>query len=184
MGLSSWNQYGTTSTISATDAYGSVSGTYALLSEETNNTAAAIWPDSETASPSGGEVHSSFKEGTNSGYPTAAFRFQDYNNWYWLQLRPNVDMKLAKQVTGSQTNVDTASVSMPNYDYTTWSRFKFVAWKDGTGDYRAQVHYDDGSGYTQLGNDLVDSSPDHSAGGGIGIAGCFGAVADQTELYY
>ena len=133
---------------------------------------------------------------------------QDVNNYYVLGFSygssSSAEVNLHKVVGGSLNTVQTYTLSGANAAYQTLSDgsnagdvsglYRASLWKDSAGDLRGRIEEDtdeDGT-WSQLGDDMVDTTPDLSGGGGIGIGGKTGIHPysgnvpywDNTEVFY
>jgi len=207
MARSDWNRYDaadTNHTLSTQQVY---EGVTSLKMANADVDSEEILSISEQDAPTEGRVKLRAKSDRTAGFYTF-FRFQDVDNYYVLGFSyggsSNAEVNLSKNVGGFLNTIATYSLSGSNAANQTLSDgsvsgnvfglYRASLWIDSAGDLRGRIEEDtDGDGlWSQLGNDMVDTSPDLGSGGGIGVGGQSGIHSydgdqpyyDNTQVFY
>jgi hypothetical protein len=179
---SDWNQYGAADSNHSISTAKVHSGDTAL--EMTNSAdTAEILAVSENDAPAQARIET-WAAGNSNGLVNGIFRRQDANNYYHVGAYYSLDadagvVGLTKVVDGNFSVVDEVTETSYYQDWTSssgagdqsYNLFRIDLWEDSAGDVRGRIEEDsdqDGS-WTQLGGDVVDTSPDLPGGGGVGV---------------
>jgi len=186
MARSDWTQYGDADAQNSLSTKQAFNGSSSLRVEEysaSNTLNAEILAASESDAPTEARIVQYWYPFDVRAPNLLISRFQDANNYYWAGFHrndsdTNILWTLGKVVGGTVTPIaseDLGDLSAFTQlsDGTTnllgqWNGpFRITTWEDSSGDFRARWEEDaDGDGtWTQLGNDLIDTSPGLGAGG-------------------
>jgi len=209
MARSDWNQYGSAGSVHSLSTSVVHEGVSALKTDDDETDAFEILGISESDAPAESRVELwANPQASESGFHTF-HRFQDTGNLYMLGLYysdsvGSAVVGLRKIVSGTESVVDETVDQAGGGNFSTvtlsdgrsvdsgWAPYRADLWVDSGGDLRGRITEDadqDGK-WTQIGNDVVDTTPDLGSGGGVGIgsynSSVYGNVVywDNTEVFY
>lgn len=205
MSLNDWTQYGQTGEISLDDSdftEGNASLRFADMRAGNSDSGAwtyVILDESQSAAPTEAQIVTKAKVDSTVDYESIAgywFRHVDNDNWYHFDMSTwtTVDDRngvVQKMVNGSMTYVGGTGEATGIGASSGYELHRVNMWIDTNSDlrFRFEVSTDGGSTWSQAGSDVVDTSPSHGGGGGIGL-GTNGANPsvpghyDETEVYW
>ena len=205
MTRSDWNQYENAASNHELSTEQTHEGSSSLKTNDASKYSQEILAVSEDDSPEESQIVTEvYPDGETAFY--TIHRYQDTANYYMLGFYyggRDAAVGLRKVVGGKESVVQEYSLSGGNvggqklsdgsYARDRFAPYRATLWVDSGGDLRGRIEEDaDRDGYwTQLGDDMVDTTPDFTDGGGVGL-GSYNAHTyegnvcywDETKVYY
>jgi len=190
-----WNQYGNADLNHVVDSINVNEGSQSLNVDPPSGDSFEILDASEADAPTEARVITDAYI-NEVGAPAFFFRYQDANNFYAVvpegyEGSSPGDHAVYKVVGGSKTLIGyNSGIGTKG----SWNRWRISNWVSSTGNLRTRFELPDGSGgWTQDTIDVIDTSPDLTSGGGVGVGYYAGTAGDgfvsdlhydATEVYY
>lgn len=200
MSRADWNQYAGADTNHLLVDGTVYEGSSSLKIDDGTVTSHEILAQSEADAPTDGRITTMLWQYDSTDpareLPCNYYRFQDAQNYYvttgYSNNNNDLTLVFAKEVNGTTTVLGDSPASTA-YSSSTWVKIRSTLWTDEGGDVRCrwELYDDTGGTWTALDTDMIDTTPDLSDGGGIGVGGhathrgyYFRSYLDATEVYY
>jgi hypothetical protein len=187
MAYEDWNHEEKAASKHSLDASRSTAGDSSLFMDS-GAKSYEVLSQSMNDSPTEGKVETMVYDG-DGRFTSIVFRWQgSYDNTYYTVLGD-----VRKRINGATTAVgnfgfdSTTTLSNGSNARGQWFPYRVQMWIDAAGDlrFRAEEDADEDGTWTQLGNDVVDTSASFGGGGGIGVgSNAYDMFVDETEVYY